>query len=117
PAALHFPFKVTWAYESLHKPDLLLDPRMDNWGQGTFTLSVSPPYRRAIGIASKAILSRLYSLGPCSALRVDRILLHLGVLVQESLHAIECDVEQHGTDHCPLRGPADRGCAHFRLYI
>jgi hypothetical protein len=48
PAALHFPFKVTWAYESLHKPDLLLDPRMDNWGQGTFTLCVSRLYRRAI---------------------------------------------------------------------
>src|SRR5215831_17579336 len=51
PAALHLPFKGTCAYESLHKPALLLDPRMDNWGQGTFTLSVSRLYRRAISIS------------------------------------------------------------------
>jgi hypothetical protein len=50
PAALHLPFKVTWADESLHKPDLLLDPRMDNWGRGTFTLSVSRLYRRAVRV-------------------------------------------------------------------
>ena len=50
PAVLHLSFKVTWAYRSLHKPDLLLDPRMDNWGQGTYTLSVSRLYRRAVGI-------------------------------------------------------------------
>ena len=51
PAALHLPFKGTCACGSLHKPALLLDPRMDNWGQGTFTLSVSRLYRRAIGIS------------------------------------------------------------------
>jgi hypothetical protein len=51
PAALHLPFKVTWASGSLHKPDLLLDPRMDTWGQGTFTLVVSRLYRRAIRIS------------------------------------------------------------------
>jgi hypothetical protein len=53
PAALHLPFKVTWAYELLHKPDLLLDPRMDNWGRGTFTLSVSRLYRRAVAVANQ----------------------------------------------------------------
>jgi hypothetical protein len=54
PAALHLPFKVTWADTSRCTPDLLLDPRMDKWGQGTFTLFVSRLYRRAIGIARKA---------------------------------------------------------------
>jgi len=28
---------------------------MDNWGQGTFTLSVSRLYRRAVAIASEVV--------------------------------------------------------------
>ena len=59
PAALHLPFKVTWADTSRCKPDLLLDPRMDNWGQGTFTLSVSRLYRRAVGVAYEPVPSLL----------------------------------------------------------
>ena len=51
PAVLHPSFKGTYADGSLHKRALLLDPRMDNWGQGTFTLYVSRLYRRAIGKA------------------------------------------------------------------
>jgi len=51
PAALHLSFKVTWADGSLRKPDLLLGPRTDNWGQGTFTPLVSRLYRRAIRVA------------------------------------------------------------------
>lgn len=41
PAALHLSFRVTWACESLRKPVLLLGPRTDNWGQGTYT----PPHK------------------------------------------------------------------------
>jgi hypothetical protein len=37
PADLHLSFKVTWSYESLHKTNLLLDPRMNNSGRGIFT--------------------------------------------------------------------------------
>lgn len=51
PAALHLSFKVTWADGSLRKPDLLLGPRTDNWGQGTFTPSVLRLYRRAVSVA------------------------------------------------------------------
>ena len=39
----------------ISKPALLLDPRMDNWSQGTFTLSVSRLYRRAVAIASEPV--------------------------------------------------------------
>jgi hypothetical protein len=53
PAVLHPSFKGTYADGSLHKRALLLDPRMDNWGQGTFTLFVSRLYRRAIGKANQ----------------------------------------------------------------
>lgn len=48
PAVLHLSFKLTWADGSLHPPDLLLDPRTDNWGQGTSTPFVLRLYRRAI---------------------------------------------------------------------
>ena len=51
PAALHLSFKVTWACTSRHKPDLLLGPRTDKEGQGTYTPLVSRLYRRAIGIS------------------------------------------------------------------
>ena len=37
----------------IERPALLLDPRMDNWGQGTFTLCVSRLYRRAITVADQ----------------------------------------------------------------
>jgi len=50
PAALHLPFTVPSAYASRHNLVLLLAPRMDNWGPGTCTLSVSRLYRRAIGV-------------------------------------------------------------------
>lgn len=51
PAVLHLSFKITWADGSLHPPDLLLGPRTDNWGQGTFTPFVLRLYRRAIRVS------------------------------------------------------------------
>jgi hypothetical protein len=53
PTALHLSFKVPSAYESLHTLDLLLDFRMDNCSQGTFTPYVPRLYRRAIGKANQ----------------------------------------------------------------
>src|SRR5215470_18352650 len=41
-------FKVTSARGSRHKLDLLLDPRTDDWDQGTCTPLVRRLYRRAI---------------------------------------------------------------------
>src|SRR5215470_17911453 len=52
-------FKVTSARGSRHKLDLLLDPRTDDWDQGTCTPLVRRLYRRAISIVNDARLQTL----------------------------------------------------------
>src|SRR5215470_19524805 len=47
-------FKVTSARGSRHKLDLLLDPRTDDWDQGTCTPLVRRLYRRAVRIPRKS---------------------------------------------------------------
>src|SRR5215470_6448958 len=47
-------FKVTSARGSRHKLDLLLDPRTDDWDQGTCTPLVRRLYRRAVRIPSES---------------------------------------------------------------
>ena len=97
PAALHFPFKVTWAYGSLHKPDLLLDPRMDNWGQGTFTLSVSRLYRRAIRIADQID----FGVAASAAFRKSGL--------EAAFEAIQGEIGQDGRENPPCGVPLSVG--------
>ena len=59
PAVLHLSFKVTWTCLSLSKSNLLLDPRTDLWGQGTFTPLVLRRYRRAISLTAELMVSAL----------------------------------------------------------
>src|SRR5215470_2559223 len=94
-------FKVTSARGSRHKLDLLLDPRTDDWDQGTCTPLVRRLYRRAIRVTDEIDTRFLTSKGLETFSCWE-------FFSQESFQPMQRAVSERGGDNSTLGSPVHR---------